>query len=120
MDEYGYEHDGLHYGLHDDGGFGLGAGASELHHPDEHDELQQQQSSSSPMFLSQQEPVMDEVDFTDPEIAALPRVLLMGPRRGGKTSLQVRLPNMIYYKSQCLVFCLTHLVSSSFPLLFHH
>jgi hypothetical protein len=47
-------------------------------------------SSSNPMFLSQQEPVVDDqVDFDDPEIAALPRILLMGPRRGGKTSIQV-------------------------------
>ena len=30
------------------------------------------------------------VDFDDPLIASLPRVLLMGPRRGGKTSIQVR------------------------------
>jgi hypothetical protein len=27
----------------------------------------------------------------DPKLAALPRVLLMGPRRGGKTSIQVSL-----------------------------
>lgn len=31
-----------------------------------------------------------DVDFDDPQIASLPRVLLMGPRRGGKTSIQVR------------------------------
>ena len=31
-----------------------------------------------------------DVDFDDPKIASLPRVLLMGPRRGGKTSIQVR------------------------------
>lgn len=30
------------------------------------------------------------VNFDDPEIAALPRILLMGPRRSGKTSIQVR------------------------------
>ena len=30
-----------------------------------------------------------EVDFDDPSIAALPRILLMGPRRAGKTSIQV-------------------------------
>jgi len=29
-----------------------------------------------------------DVDFDDPKIASLPRVLLMGPRRGGKTSIQ--------------------------------
>jgi hypothetical protein len=32
-----------------------------------------------------------EVDFDDPSIAALPRILLMGPRRAGKTSIQVLL-----------------------------
>ena len=31
------------------------------------------------------------VDFNDPKIASLPRILLMGPRRGGKTSIQVRI-----------------------------
>lgn len=29
-----------------------------------------------------------EIDFDDPAIASLPRILLMGPRRGGKTSIQ--------------------------------
>lgn len=43
-----------------------------------------------PLFLSPapEEPLV-AVDFEDPAIAALPRVLLMGPRRGGKTSIQV-------------------------------
>jgi hypothetical protein len=44
--------------------------------------------------LFQQTDAVDEVrhayvDFTKPEIAALPRVLMMGPRRGGKSSIQV-------------------------------
>jgi hypothetical protein len=30
-----------------------------------------------------------EVDFDNPIIASLPRIILMGPRRGGKTSIQV-------------------------------
>lgn len=30
----------------------------------------------------------DSIDFNDPKIASLPRILLMGPRRGGKTSIQ--------------------------------
>ncbi|KAL7566684.1 hypothetical protein ACA910_017746 [Epithemia clementina (nom. ined.)] len=34
------------------------------------------------------EPPASQVDFNDPEIAALPRILLMGPRRGGKSSIQ--------------------------------
>lgn len=33
-----------------------------------------------------------DIDFDDPQIAALPRVLLMGPRRGGKTSILVCTP----------------------------
>lgn len=32
-----------------------------------------------------------QIDFNDPKIASLPRILLMGPRRGGKTSIQVRI-----------------------------
>ena len=31
-----------------------------------------------------------EVDFNDSKIGTLPKILLMGPRRGGKTSIQVR------------------------------
>ena len=31
-----------------------------------------------------------DVNFDDPKIASFPRLLLMGPRRGGKTSIQVR------------------------------
>ena len=43
-----------------------------------------------PLFLPEaaEEPLI-AVDFEDPAIAALPRVLLMGPRRGGKSSIQV-------------------------------
>jgi hypothetical protein len=45
----------------------------------------------SPLFspTAAEEPLIT-VDFEEPSIAALPRVLLMGPRRGGKTSIQVR------------------------------
>jgi hypothetical protein len=31
-----------------------------------------------------------DTNLDDPNISSLPRVLLMGPRRGGKTSIQVR------------------------------
>lgn len=52
------------------------------------EDLQQQQPGDVDIrgrpFLSQ------EVDFDDPKIASLPKILLMGPRRGGKTSIQVR------------------------------
>ena len=45
-------------------------------------------SAMNEMLLTneQQQP---EVDFDEPSIASLPRVLLMGPRRAGKTSIQV-------------------------------
>jgi hypothetical protein len=42
-----------------------------------------------PLFLSSQEAFTASVNFDDPDISSLPRVLLMGPRRGGKTSIQV-------------------------------
>jgi hypothetical protein len=42
-----------------------------------------------PLFLSGQEAFTASVNFDDPDISSLPRVLLMGPRRGGKTSIQV-------------------------------
>ena len=31
-----------------------------------------------------------DVNFEDPKVASMPKILLMGPRRGGKTSIQVR------------------------------
>lgn len=37
------------------------------------------------------------VNFNDSKIAKLPRILLMGPRRGGKTSIQARLVMMLSY-----------------------
>ena len=30
-----------------------------------------------------------DVNFEDPKVASMPKILLMGPRRGGKTSIQV-------------------------------
>jgi hypothetical protein len=30
-----------------------------------------------------------DINFDDPKIASMPKILLMGPRRGGKTSIQV-------------------------------
>lgn len=30
-----------------------------------------------------------DVNFDDPKVASMPKILLMGPRRGGKTSIQV-------------------------------
>jgi hypothetical protein len=52
--------------------------------------------SSSPRALSAGAAAAGEeaggaaIDLEDPAISALPRVLLMGARRGGKTSIQVR------------------------------
>jgi len=36
----------------------------------------------------QQDSFASTINFNDPEIVCLPRILLMGPRRGGKTSIQ--------------------------------
>ena len=41
-----------------------------------------------------------EVDFDDPKIASLPKILLMGPRRGGKTSIQVRHVVCVFFVEQ--------------------
>mmetsp|Transcript_31963 Transcript_31963/g.57809 ORF Transcript_31963/g.57809 Transcript_31963/m.57809 type:complete len:406 (-) Transcript_31963:594-1811(-) len=38
--------------------------------------------------LPKEEPRGANVNFEDPEISSLPRILLMGPRRSGKTSIQ--------------------------------
>lgn len=51
----------------------------------------QEEDDEEPLFL-QREPEpssLQNVNFDDPEIKKLPRVLLMGPRRSGKTSVQV-------------------------------
>jgi len=49
-----------------------------------------QDDDDEPLFLQEDLQQQPDVDFEDPAVAALPRVLLMGPRRGGKTSIQVR------------------------------
>lgn len=43
------------------------------------------------VHLSPSTEPMPVVNFEDPEISSLPRILLMGPRRSGKTSIQVRI-----------------------------
>ena len=51
------------------------------------------QPEDDPLMMAAPQQVMArplDVNFDDPKIASLPRVLLMGPRRGGKTSIQVR------------------------------
>jgi hypothetical protein len=44
---------------------------------------------------------MSPIDFNDPKIASLPRILLMGPRRGGKTSIQVRSRLRLMFDTMC-------------------
>ena len=39
---------------------------------------------------------VNNIDFDDPEIAALPRILLMGPRRSGKSSINVSIETKSY------------------------
>ena len=56
-------------------------------------------------FISQnkeeEDPQSSQVDFNDPEIADLPRILLMGPRRGGKSSIQVRTDQSYFLGLPC-------------------
>lgn len=48
-------------------------------------------TSATDMFQSfnEHQRTPEDLDWNDPAIQALPRILLMGPRRGGKTSIQV-------------------------------
>ena len=47
-------------------------------------------ADDQPFFLQPHDDMLpQDVDFDDPAVVALPRVLLMGPRRSGKTSIQV-------------------------------
>lgn len=82
-----------HHFSSDDDGYDLSSsGAVDPHYDDDNNK------SDSPLLFARGGPavdavgvgVADAVDFEDPKIAALPRVLLMGPRRSGKTSIQVR------------------------------
>jgi len=45
-------------------------------------------NNTSPTYLGGTTEQQNIVDFDDPRIASLPRILLMGPRRAGKTSIQ--------------------------------
>jgi hypothetical protein len=57
---------------------------------DVYDNLDREATNDGPLFLDDDvENAEDKVDFDDPAIASLPRVMLMGPRRAGKTSIQV-------------------------------
>ena len=53
--------------------------------------------ADEPLSL-QQQPLPADVNFDDPNIASLPKVLILGPRRGGKTSIQVSL--LLWYTSK--------------------
>jgi hypothetical protein len=46
-------------------------------------------NGTNDVLQSSNEQQQPEIDFDDPVVAALPRIILMGPRRGGKTSIQV-------------------------------
>lgn len=57
---------------------------------DEYDNPDRETMNEGPLFLDDEvENAEDKVDFDDPAIMSLPRVMLMGPRRAGKTSIQV-------------------------------
>lgn len=55
-------------------------------HPNNNNMMGSSMNDTLQLTNEQQQP---EVDFDEPNIAALPRILLMGPRRAGKTSIQV-------------------------------
>jgi Ras-related GTP-binding protein C/D len=58
------------------------------------------------------------VNFEDPEIAALPRILLMGPRRSGKTSIQVSAGHLCALCTHtCVFFVAKDCVPQHSPLL---
>ncbi len=66
------------------------------------------------------------VNFDDPKIANLPRVLLMGPRRSGKTSIQVKRPphSPCCFGKRCVVDThvhvpLSHLLSATQRVVFN-
>ena len=65
-----------------------------------------------------------DINFDDPKIASMPRILLMGPRRGGKTSIQVSKKwFLLYYIQSMHPLCAlqhVHIVISLFSLLFFH
>lgn len=61
-----------------------------------------------------------DVNFEDPKVASMPKILLMGPRRGGKTSIQVRnnrdiLQNIIAASGIVFPRCLNVKFRSSCP-----
>ena len=57
---------------------------------DVYDNPDREAANEGPLFLDDEvENAEEKVDFDDPAIASLPRVMLMGPRRAGKTSIQV-------------------------------
>ncbi|GAX19932.1 Ras-related GTP-binding protein C/D [Fistulifera solaris] len=56
---------------------------------DVYDNLDREATNDGPLFLDDDvDHAEEKVDFDDPAIASLPRVMLMGPRRAGKTSIQ--------------------------------
>ena len=75
--EYGYDEGHGHAGLvsSNEGNVLPGHGEDSVEHGDH--------------GSSVSDAVDDEIDFDDPRVANLPRILLMGPRRAGKTSIQV-------------------------------
>ena len=92
MNDYDAPHH--HHFSSDDDGYDLSSsGAVDPHYDEDNNH-----KSDSTLLFARGGPAADAVgvgaadavDFEDPKIAALPRVLLMGPRRSGKTSIQVR------------------------------
>jgi hypothetical protein len=62
-------------------------GYADTDYHDQYDNFEEDNHSHVPLPATAEPKT--QVNFDDPEIAALPRILLMGPRRSGKTSIQV-------------------------------
>ena len=72
------------------GGDGIGGAVAPADGDDDGPMLISQQGGGEQQPEAGHADDVNAVDFDDPNISSLPRVLLMGPRRGGKTSIQVR------------------------------
>ena len=81
-------HAHVHVHVSEQGGDNIGIGIGNVHnHNHGNDDLGSMGDGEDGSSVS--DPVDEEIDFDDPRIANLPRILLMGPRRAGKTSIQV-------------------------------
>jgi hypothetical protein len=84
----------------------------------DYDDYEDEYNANSNALVQTDEPLLlptdvtamhqqSNVDFEDPAVVALPRILLMGPRRGGKTSIQVCCRVVVVCQCVCVGTVLT-------------